>query len=74
MSIKRVLALLALPVSLAFIVLAVWYWTTPAEMLPAYLPGYIAGSAAIHYKHGIASLLLGIACLAFSWFATGSKK
>ena len=74
MSTKKALALLALPASLVFIVLAVWYWTTPAGMLPAYLPGYIAGSTAIHYKHGIASLLLGIAALAYAWFATGSKK
>ena len=74
MSIKRLLGLLALPVSLAFIVLAVWYWTTPAGMLPSFMPGFIDGSTVVHYKHGIASLLLGLACLAFAWFATGKKN
>ena len=71
---KKILALLALPVSLVFVVLAVWYWTTPAGLLPSYMPGFIDGSATIHYKHGIASLLLGLAALAYAWFATGKKR
>jgi ammonia channel protein AmtB len=71
---KNFLAFLALPVSLAFIVLAVWYWTTPAGMLPSFFPGFIDGSSVIHYKHGIAFLLLGFGCLAYAWFATGKKR
>ncbi len=74
MTTKRVLGLLALPVSLAFIVLAVFYWTTPAGMLPSFMPGFIADSTHVHYKHGIASLLLGLAALAYAWFSTGKKK
>lgn len=74
MEMKKILGLLALPISLCFVVLAVWYWTTPAGLLPSYMPGFIDGSATIHYKHGIASLLLGLAALAYAWFATGKKR
>lgn len=71
---KRILALLALIVSLAFIVLAVFYWTTPAGMLPSFMPGFIQGSSIIHYKHGIAALIVGLAALALSWFSIGKRR
>jgi hypothetical protein len=27
-----------------------------------------------HVKHGIAAILLGLACLAFAWFQTGPRE
>ena len=58
---------------IGFIALAALYWITPAGALPIYVPGYEAGSAAIHVKHGIGALLLGLAILAYVWFQTGPK-
>jgi len=60
-------------VGIGFVALAVLYWITPAGALPSFMPGYEAGSSAIHVKHGIASLLLGLAVLAYAWFQTGPK-
>lgn len=58
---------------IAFVVLAVYYWMTPAGSLPAFFPGYVAGEAHIHLKHGLASLIVGIACFIFAWFGTAKK-
>ncbi len=45
---------------------AAFYWVTPAGVLPAYFPGYEAGSADIQYKEGVASLILAFGLFAFS--------
>ena len=65
---------LSVILGLVCIGLAVLYWITPAGSLPAFLPGYAAGSATIHIKHGIGAVLLGLALFAFAWFQTGPKK
>jgi len=70
---KKLLVWASGVLGIVFIGLAIYYWMTPASSLPMFLPGYIAGDAAIHVKHGIASLLLGLALLIYSWFA-GAKK
>lgn len=56
-----------------FVALAVYYWMTPAGSLPMFFPGYIAGDTAVHVKHGVASLILGLACFIFAWFGTAKK-
>jgi cytochrome b561 len=56
---------------LVLIVIAVVYWTSTADGLPSFFPGHQAGSAHHHVKHGIAALLLGLACLVLAWFQTG---
>ena len=56
---------------LVLIALAVLYFVDTASALPSFIPGHAAGSAHHHIKHGIAALLLGIACLIFAWFQTG---
>jgi hypothetical protein len=56
-----------------FVILAVVYWTTPAGSLPTFFPGYVVASTVVHFKHGLASLILGAACLIFAWFGTGKK-
>ena len=70
---NRALVVLAVVVGLALIVLAVVYWAEPAGSLPSWLPGHESGSGHHHVKHGIASFLVGLACLAFAWFRTGPK-
>jgi len=71
---RRALAALAIVVGIALIAIAIVYWAEPARSLPSFFPGHQAGSSHHHTKHGIASFLVGLACLAFAWFNTGTKK
>lgn len=70
---KKILNILAVVLGIGFIVLAVYYWMTPADMLPVLLPGYNAALTTPHIKHGIASLVLGLALLIYAWFASAKK-
>ncbi len=70
----RLLVALALVVGVALIVIAIVYFAEPAKSLPGFFPGHQAGSAHHHVKHGIASLLVGLACLVFAWFRTGPSR
>ncbi len=65
---------IAILLGLAFACLAVLYWITPAGSLPAYLPGFAAGSPTIHFKHGLASLIIAIGLFVLAWFASGKKS
>jgi hypothetical protein len=71
---RRLLAILALVLGIALIVVAVVYWAEPAKSLPGFFPGHEAGSNHHHVKHGIASFLVGLACLVFAWFNSGPKR
>ena len=70
----RLLVTLAVVAGIALIVIAAVYWIEPAKSLPGFFPGHQAGSGHHHVKHGIASFLVGLACLVFAWFRTGPKK
>jgi amino acid transporter len=50
------------------VLVALFYFVTPAGHLPTIMPGYIADSDTIHYKHGIGALILGLGLFAFAWF------
>jgi hypothetical protein len=65
---------LAVILGIAFVVLAVVYWAEPARSLPSWIPGHQAGSGHHHVKHGIASFLVGLACLVYAWFETGKAR
>ena len=58
---------LAVVAGVALLVLAFLYFTNSADTLPSFIPGHQAGSAHHHVKHGIAALLLGLACFVFAW-------
>lgn len=58
----------------AFLVLAVYYWVTPAGSLPQFMPGYEAGATQGHLKHGLAAALLGLGCGVLAWFLSGNKS
>ncbi len=64
----------AIIVGLAFIALALLYWTTTADQLPNFVPGAEDGSMTIHHKHAIASFLLGVAGFVYAWFVSGKKN
>jgi hypothetical protein len=68
---RRQLAVPAVIAGVLLLALAVLYIAQPAGALPAVVPGHAAGSAHHHVKHGIAALLLAIACFVFAWFQTG---
>jgi len=71
---RKVLAVIALVLGIVLIAIAVVYWAEPAGSLPSFFPGHEAGSGHHHVKHGIAAFLLGVACIVFAWFNTGTKK
>ena len=68
---RRLLVIAAVVLGVLFIALAAVYWAEPAGSLPSFIPGHEAGSSHHHVKHGIASFLVGLACLAFAWFQSG---
>jgi hypothetical protein len=50
------------------IIVALVYFLVPADSLPAFMPGHVAGSSHIHVKHGIVAAAVGIVLLAIGWF------
>jgi hypothetical protein len=71
---------LILPVVLlgiVLIVVAVIYFAEPAHSLPSFFPGHVSSTSSEashhHTKHGIAALVVALACFAFAWFQTGPK-
>jgi hypothetical protein len=71
---RPALILPAIVVGVLLLALAVLYFAEPASSLPSFVPGHQAGSAHHHVKHGIAALLLGLACVVFAWFQTGGRS
>ena len=71
---SRPVIIVATVLGLTLIVLAFVYWIEPAKSLPSWLPGHESGSGHHHVKHGIASLLVGLALLVFAWFQSGPKR
>jgi hypothetical protein len=71
---NKTLTIGSVVLGILFIILAFTYWLTPAGSLPHFLPGYIQGSSLIHFKHGIGSLIVGLALFAYAWFSSGKKS
>jgi hypothetical protein len=73
----RTLAIAAVVIGLLAVVAAVIYFAEPAHSLPSFFPGHVSASSSEaahhHTKHGIAALVVAVACFAFAWFATGPK-
>jgi hypothetical protein len=71
---RRLLVAAAIILGVVLIAIAIVYWAEPAKSLPSFFPGHQSGSSHHHTKHGIAAFLVGLACLVFAWFNTGTKK
>lgn len=73
----RKLIVPAVLLGVLLIVVAVIYFIAPEHSLPSFFPGHAStGSAEAnhhHTKHGIAALVVALACFAFAWFQTGPK-
>lgn len=50
------------------IAIAVVYFFTPADLLPAFFPGHAAGATRVHMKNGVLSAVLGVVLLLIGWF------
>jgi hypothetical protein len=70
----RLLVTLAVVAGIVLIVISAVYFAEPAGSLPGFFPGHQAGSSHHHYKHGIAAVLVGLACFVFAWFRSGPKR
>jgi len=73
MSKWRVLTIVLAVIGLALIAVAIVYWVEPAGSLPHWVPGYIAGSAHIHWKHGALACGVGVLFLLGAWFSSAKK-
>jgi uncharacterized membrane protein HdeD (DUF308 family) len=70
----RKLMIPAVVLGVLLIVVAVIYFVDTAHSLPSFFPGHIAKGGNFHHtKHGIAALVVALACFAFAWFQTGPK-
>jgi amino acid permease len=70
----RLLAAVAALAGLALIAVGVIYIALNEHDIPSFFPGHVSHPAGHHHvKHGIAAILLGLACLAFAWFRTGPR-
>ena len=73
----RKLVIPAVLLGILLIVVAIVYFVTPEHSLPSFFPGHSSASSAEanhhHTKHGIAALVVALACFAFAWFQTGPK-
>jgi amino acid permease len=75
MSRDKLLAVVAALVGLVLIVVGVIYIAFNEHDIPSFFPGHVSHPASHHHvKHGIAAILLGLACLAFAWFRTGPRE
>lgn len=73
----RKLIVPAVLLGVVLLVVAVIYFVQPADSLPSFFPGHTSTTSVEadhhHAKHGIAALVLALACFAFAWFQTGPK-
>lgn len=70
---KKTGMIIGIILGIIFVLLAAMYWLTPAGNLPSFMPGFEAGSAVIHIKHGLLALILGICAFIYAWFASAKK-
>jgi hypothetical protein len=61
-------------VGIIFLILAVVYFTTPADHLLHFMPGYAASSSTHHVKHALACLGVAIIGGLVGWFAGGPQQ
>jgi hypothetical protein len=73
----RKLVVPAVILGIILLVVAVIYFVEPEHSLPSFFPGHASASSAEashhHTKHGIAAVVVALACFVFAWFQTGPK-
>jgi predicted Co/Zn/Cd cation transporter (cation efflux family) len=66
----RVLPIVLAVIAVIFLAVAIVYFVTPAGSLPSFAPGYTAGGAHIHVKHGIVAIVVMVVFAVGAWFST----
>jgi uncharacterized membrane protein HdeD (DUF308 family) len=73
----RKLMIPAVVLGVLLIVIAIVYFVEPAHSLPSFFPGHVSATSSEaghhHTKHGIAAVVVALACFAFAWFQGGPK-
>lgn len=73
----RKLVIPAVVLGIVLVIVAIVYFVEPAHSLPSFFPGHVSASDSEashhHTKHGIAALVVALACFAFAWFQSGPK-
>lgn len=65
--------LVAYLLAIICVIAAVIYITMPAGSLPAFMPGYAAGSARIHSTHALAAAIVAVVLFIIGW-AVGRSR
>jgi uncharacterized membrane-anchored protein YitT (DUF2179 family) len=60
--------LIVIVLGLALLAVAAAYFFIPAGSLPGFFPGFEAGSARIHVKHGLVALAVAVVLLGLGWW------
>jgi hypothetical protein len=60
---------LAYLLAVVCVIAAIMYFTMPADKLPDFMPGHIAGSSRIHTTHALAATIAAIVLVIFGWVA-----
>jgi Na+/H+ antiporter NhaD/arsenite permease-like protein len=73
----RKLIVPAVVLGVVLVIVAIVYFVEPAHSLPSSFPGHVSASSSEanhhHSKHGIAAIVVALACFAFAWFQSGPK-
>jgi len=64
---------IAVMLGLICVVIAIVYFVVPAGSLPAFFPGFEAGSPHVHVKHGAVSAVAAVVLFAIGWFVGRSR-
>lgn len=65
--------LVAYLLAIICVIAAVVYFTMPADKLPDFMPGHIAGSAHIHRTHALAAAIAAVVLFIMGW-AVGRSR
>jgi len=70
----RTTAVVAAVAGLIAMVIAGVYFAEPAGSLPTFFPGYEAGQALHHTKHGTGAAVIRLALFALAWFQSKPRR
>jgi hypothetical protein len=65
--------LVAFVLAIICIIVAVMYFVMQAGQLPTFMPGYEAGSAHIHMKHGVIAAVAAVVLFLIGWLLGRSR-
>jgi len=60
--------MLAYLLAIICVLAAVVYFVMPAGSLPAFMPGFEAGSSHVHIKHGVIAIVAAVVLFLIGWF------